>query len=173
MEYSLEVAEVKKVIDAVRDGKPYDKEQFMFYHRNRNHFNVGAEVTSLTALGGGKYRDNLGQVWEEQSTFKNFFHMGKANWLGSIVGLSSPESKKFLRDDNTSGLGGEFEMIVRMSDGKRIDALTNASYQETYNFGRTRQTGAHKTLDVDPHNQDPNYTVKVNTGTVVFASQNP
>jgi hypothetical protein len=168
MEYPLDAATVKKVIDAVLAGQPYDKEQFMYYHLNRNHFNVKAEVTSLTALGAGKYRDNLGHVWEEQSTFKNYFHMGMGNWLGSMVGVSNPESKKFLRDDDTTGLGGEFEMIIRTSDGKRIDALTNAAYQETYNFGRTRNTGAHKTLDVDPHNQDAGYTINVNTGTVKF-----
>ena len=75
MQYSLNPIEVKKVIDAVAKGLPYDYNQFMYYHLNRNHFNVGNEVTSLTEMTGGRFLDNAGNAWTEVSTLKNFFHM--------------------------------------------------------------------------------------------------
>jgi predicted DNA-binding protein (MmcQ/YjbR family) len=167
MSYPLDPATVKTVIDAVLEDQPFDKAQFEFYHLNRNFFNVKTEVTTLTSIGNMKYRDNLGNEWTEQPTWKNWFHMDKGNWLGSVLGFSNAQSRKFLRDDN-SPLGGEFEMIIRTSDGKRIDAMTNPGYQETYNFGRTRLTGAHKKLDVDTHNANGAYVSQGNMGSVKF-----
>ncbi len=165
MAYSLDPNEVKKVIDKKIKNKPYNRDQFMYYHLNRNHFNVGNEVTRLTQIADKRYKDNLGFEWLEVSVLKNFFHMPKGNWAGSLLGVAEPYSRKFLRDDNISGLGGEFEMIIR-KDGKRIDALTHEGYQETYNFGKTRNASIHKLLDVDPHMENNQYTIKKNTGSV-------
>ena len=170
MSYTLDPGEVKKVIDNKLSGKPFDKEQFMYYHLHRNHFNVKSEVKSLKHIEGSKFRDNFGFIWEEQSMIKNFFHMPKGNWAGSVMGLSKPYSRKFLRDDTVSGIGGEFEMIIRF-DGKRIDALTHGDYQETYNFGKTRNTSEHYALDVEPHRENPNYTFNKNTGSVMIIEQ--
>lgn len=165
MEYSLDPIEVKKVVDAVKNGEKYDKKQFMHYHLNRNVFNVKKEVTKLTYLIGKKFRDNKGNIWEEAPRWKNWFHTPKPTYLGSILGVMKPYSRKFLRLDKETGLGGEFEMIIR-HDGKRIDALTHEGYQETYNFGPTSNSDLHILLDVDPHNENPDYTVKKDTGTV-------
>lgn len=167
MKYSLDPREVKKVIDAKRKGLPHDRNQFLFYHLHRNYFNVKSEVTNLRHLTGNKFVDNLGHSWEEQSNFRNFFHMPKTNWVASMAGVSTPYSRKFLRDDHVTGLDGEFEMIIR-HDGKRIDALTHGDYQETYNFGRTRDTGAHKTLDVDTHRENSAYTFRQDMGKVLI-----
>lgn len=83
-----------------------------------------------------------------------------------MIRVSLPESRKFLRDDTASGLNGEFEMIIRSSDGKRVDALTHEEYQETYNFGRTRNTTIHKKLDVGTHRKNGKYTFKMDMGKV-------
>jgi hypothetical protein len=104
-------------------------------------------------------------MWEEVKSNKNFFHMPKLNWAGSIVGITTPYSRKFLLDDIASGLNGEFEMIIRR-DGKRIDALTHEDYQETYNYGRTRNGREHKLLDVDPHLENSAYTLRQDMGKV-------
>jgi len=128
--YSLDPTEVRKVIDLILAGKPYDKEQFRFYHYYRNHFNVKDEVTTLKKIKGRQYVDNNGNLWEKQ-------------------------------------LGGEHEMVIRY-DGKRIDALTCEKYQETYNFGRTRNAFVHKRLDMDPHDKDTVYLVRQDTGHVSF-----
>lgn len=165
MSYSLNPLDVKKVIDAKLKGKPYDKKQFLFYHLNRNYFNVKNDIKFLRHLNGTKYTDNFGRIWEVQSDVKNFFHMPKDNWAGSVLGLTKPYSRKFLLDDNTSGIEGEFEMIIR-HDGKRIDALTHESYQETYNFARTRNSIDHKILDIDPHRENSNYSFKQDMGRV-------
>lgn len=168
MSFSLRPADVKAVIDAKLKGDPYNAAQFLYYHLYRNHFNVKNEVNKLTRMSQSKYRDNLGHVWTEVSTFKNFFHMPFTNWVGSQAGVSTAYSRKFLRDDNVSGLGGEFEMIIRTQDGKRVDALTHAKYQETYNFGRTRFGSVHKKLDVDTHNKNGGYTYRRNMGSVTI-----
>ncbi len=164
MIYSLEPKEVKKVLDAVLNSKPYDKSQFMYYHLNRNYFNVKSEVRSLTQQDGKKYIDNFGRTWEVQSNLKNYYHMSSLDWLGGMFG--KPYCRKFLLDDAVTGLHGEFEMIIR-NDGKRIDALVSAEYQETYNFGRTRNTSEHIKLDVNPHRENSKYSFKQNMGTVV------
>jgi len=143
----------------------YDHKQFMFYHLNRYKFNVGADIYTLTAIGSEKYRDNKGYVWTEVHTVKNYFHMPKGNYVGSLTGISKPYSRKFLRDDTVSGLGGEFEMIIR-HDGKRVDSLTHEAFQETYNFGRTRNFKKHKLFDVDPHKENSKYVSGPSTGSV-------
>jgi hypothetical protein len=165
MSYSLAPEEVKKVMQARLTSQPYNKAQFEYYHLHRNYFNVKDEVTTLERIGGRKYRDNRGNIWEEQPRLKNFFHMPKGNWLGSLLHLTKPYSRKFLRNDTTSGLGGEFEMIIR-HDGKRIDAFVHESYQETYNFAPTRNFKAHKLLDVDTHRSNSRYTFKMDMGRV-------
>lgn len=165
--YSLDPAEVRKVIELVLAGKPYDKEQFRFYHYYRNRFNVKDEVKTLKRIKGRQYVDNNGNLWERQLTLKNFFHMPPLNYFGSMLGLTKPYSVKYLRDDNESGVGGEYEMVIR-HDGKRIDALTCEKYQETYNFGRTRNAFVHKRLDMDPHDKDTEYMVKQDAGHVSF-----
>ena len=171
MEYSLNPIDVKSVIDAKLNGRPHDEAQFLYYHLCRNHFNVHKEINTLQHVADKKYKYNLGNIWEEVSTAKNFFHMPLSNWAGSIVGISTPYSRKFLRDDNVTGIGGEFEMIIR-HDGKRIDALTDVKYQETYNFARTRNFTAHKMMDVDTHTKNGDYTFKQNMGQVII-SDNP
>ena len=165
--YPLQPLVVREIIENRLAGRPYNQEQFMYYHLHRNHFNVKGEVTQLTKTAGGNFLDNLGHTWEEVSTLKNYFHMPTANWVASTTtfGLVKPYSRKFLRDDNVTGVMGEFEMIIR-HDGKRIDALTHETYQETYNFGRTRNTSQHIDLDVNPHRENPNYEIRINTGRV-------
>jgi hypothetical protein len=167
MPYSLDAKEVKKVIDAKLSGQPYDQTQFLFYHLYRNYFNVKDEVKTLKKIGEKSYKDNLGFVWAEVSTLKNYYHMPLSNWIGSMIGASTAYSRKFLRDDNITGIGGEFEMIIR-NDGKRIDALTNEEFQETYNFGRTRNFSEHKKLDVDTHSENGKYTFKRDLGKVTI-----
>jgi len=167
MPYSMIPRDVRPVVEAVIAGRDHAAAQFLYYHLNRNHFNVGREVTTLRRTGGDRFVDNLGNVWEEQSIVANYFHMPLGNWVGSNLGLTAPHSRKFLRDDTVSGLNGEFEMIIR-HDGKRIDALTHEGYQETYNFGRTRNFRDHKTLDVDPHNANGNYAFRMDTGSVTI-----
>jgi hypothetical protein len=167
MNYPLNPEEVKKVMDAKLTGRPYDEQQFLYYHLHRNYFNIKTEVTSLKPIDHKKYQDNLGNIWQEQPVFKTFFHMPKSNWFISLMGLSKPYSRKFIRDDTSTGLGGEFEMVIR-SDGKRIDALVHESYQETYNFGRTRNYSAHKILDVDTHRKNTGYTFKMDMGYVTI-----
>jgi hypothetical protein len=167
MKYSLNPADVRRVLDAKLQGRPYDQQHFLFYHLHRNLLNVKLEVTNLRRISPDSYVDNLGNTWAVQSNLANFFHMPTSNWMGSIVGISTPYSRKFLRDDTVSGLDGEFEMIIR-SDGERIDTLTHAGYQGTYNFGSTRDMRAHKTLDVDPHWQHSHYTFRQDMGRVII-----
>jgi hypothetical protein len=167
MIYSLIPRDVKKVIDSVLADRPYDKEQFLFYHLNRNHFNVKNEIRFLKHLSGKRYVDNFSRTWELQPDLKNFFHMPKGNWAGSMMGLTTPYSRKFLLDDTVSGLEGEFEIIVRY-DGKRIDALTHEDYQETYNFARTRDGKSHRKLDVDPHTKNSKYALRQDMGKVLI-----
>ena len=143
---------------------PYDHKQFMYYHLNRYKFNVKGDIYTLTAIGNNQYRDNTGLIWQEVHTIKNVYHMPKLNYVTSVAGITKPYSRKFLRDD-TGTIGGEFEMIIK-HDGRRIDALTHEKYQETYNFGRTRNTIEHIKLDVDPHKENPNYVVGPTTGRV-------
>jgi hypothetical protein len=163
MAYSLDPLEVKKVIDAYLNDKPHDNDQFWYYHLYRNYFNVKKEITTLTRKDKSSFVDNFGNVWTELSSFLNFYHMNKGNWLGSVIGVSTPESRKFLLDDNITGLNGQFEMIIR-KDGKRIDALTHETYQETYNFGRT--SIIHAKLDVKTHEKSGAYTFKQDMGSV-------
>ena len=92
-------------------GRPYDFQQFMYYHLYRNRFNVKGEIHQLRAIGQNRYRDNLGHTWEEQATWKNYFHMPFGNYVGSNLGLTTPYSRKFLRDDNETGVGGELSLI--------------------------------------------------------------
>lgn len=148
--YSLDPMEVKRVIELKLAGKEYDEEQFKFYHLNRNHFNVKNNVVALTAIGGDKFIDINGNIWEEQSAIKNLFHMTP----DEMVMPRKP--RKFLRDDN-SLLGGEFEIVIR-PDETRITGNVSCRLQETYNFGRTREIGKHKTLDVTPHFWDGLFT---------------
>ena len=96
--------------------------------------------------------------------------MPKGNWVCCNLGICTPYSRKFLLDDEISSIGGEFEMVIR-HDGKRIDALTKKEYQETYNFGRTREFSKHKLLDVDPHSNNPNYSFKEDMGNVVITEK--
>ena len=167
MLYSLEPKEVKKVITAYLNDKPYDEKQFLFYHLNRNYFNVKGEIKTLKKIVNNKFIDNLQFVWEEQPPLKNFSHMSKFNWAASAFGLAKPETRKFLRDDNVTGVDGEFEIIIRTKDGKRIDALTDESYQETYNYGRTRKTADHKKIDFYTHYlKGSNYSFKMDMGFV-------
>jgi hypothetical protein len=166
MDYSLDPVEVKKVIDLKLAGKEYNEEQFKFYHLHRNHFNIKNEITSLTAIGSDKFLDNKNNIWREEPTMKNLYHMSTWEWVKGMGGAKK-YSRKFLRDDN-SIIGGEFEIIVRY-DSKRIDALTEPQYQETYNFGKTKglfDSTAHVKLDVDPHKNLKNYVSVGNTGFV-------
>ena len=163
--YDLNPEVVRAVILAKIQSQPYDENQMVFYHLHRNHFNVKGEVNRLESIGASNYRDNLGYVWTELSTLKNFFHMPKGNYVTSMLGITTPYSRKFIRDDDVSGLFGEYEMIVR-HDGKRVDGLIHADYQETYNFGRTRNFTEHKALDVDTHYANSNYEIKQDMGWV-------
>ena len=165
MTFSLEPKDVKTVIEAFYDGKPFNPVQFLYYHHERNYFNVHSEIKKLKYISDDNYEDNQGYIWEEQSNLKNPYHMPKGSLVKSILGLDLPYSRKFLRDDNNSGLEGEFEMIIR-HDGKRIDALTHEGYQETYNFGRSRNWLRHYRLDMLTHDWWPEYTYKHDMGCV-------
>jgi len=143
----------------------YDHKQFMHYHLNRYKFNVKADIYTLTAVAKRKYRDNIGHLWTEVHTAQNYFHMPKGNYITTLAQVTKPYSRKFLRNDNVSGIGGEFEMIIR-HDGKRVDSLTHEKFQETYNFGRTSNFKEHKLFDVDPHNENANYAKGPSTGSV-------
>ena len=168
MNYSLHPNEVKKTVDKIRNAlivKDITDAQFLYYHLNRNQFNVKTEVKTLTHKSDNKFVDNLGYIWSEVDTMKNLFHMPKINYATTMLNLSKPYSRKFLRDDTLSGINGEFEMIIR-HDGKRIDAITNPVFQETYNFGRTRNSWEHTYLDILPHKINPNYGYIKNMGEV-------
>lgn len=167
MSYSLLPQDIRQVLDAKLGGQPYDQAQLLYYHLNRNYFNVKSEVTTLRAIGQGRYIDNLNHIWNEAASWRNYYHMPLVSWIGSSLGISTPFSRKFLRDDNLSGLRGEFEMIIR-HDGKRIDALVDPSYQETYNYGRTIDSSAHTALDVRTHNANPNYVSQGDMGKVTI-----
>ena len=157
MNYSLDPGEVKKFLDAIVTGKEYNMERFGFYHLNRNHFNVKNTVGFLKAVGDNKFKDKAGAIWEEQPFEKNTFHMPlydsiqrvgkKLPYIGGKE--KQPYSRKFLRDD-PSPLQGEFELVIRR-DEKRIGGDLSCRMQETYNYGRTRDTGRHALLDVSPH----------------------
>ena len=151
----MDLKKIRSIIENVLITNEYAVE-FMYYHRNRNMFNVG-KIESLHHIGSNEFRDNFGNIWNEVNTLKNFFHMSKADYAKSLLsfGQIKPYSRKFLRDDN-GFLKGEFEMIIRQ-DGKRIDAITNSTYQETYNFGRTKNANEHYVLDVKPHRLDSKY----------------
>ncbi|WP_288427245.1 hypothetical protein [uncultured Spirosoma sp.] len=174
--YPLEASEVRKVITNKINNKPYNEEQFLYYHLNRNFFNVKNEITTLKKIENGIYVDNMNNIWTEVDVRKNFFHMPTSNFLGTILKEKIPEiqkvidiepiySRKFLRDDTISGIGGEFEMIIR-HDGKRIDATVDPKYQETYNYGRTKNAEIHTILDVITHTVNPNYSFRKDMGSV-------
>ena len=38
--YTLNPSEVKQVIDAKLNDRPYNEKQFLYYHLNRNYFNI-------------------------------------------------------------------------------------------------------------------------------------
>jgi len=165
-QYSFDSKEVKKIIDSYANGNMKVKDQFMFYHLNRNIFNVKDEITTLKYFALNHFKDNFNRTWLEVPTFMNKYHMPKEDYHLMSVGFKKPYSRKFLLNDNFSGIDGQFEMIIRY-DGKRIDALTHEGYQETYNFGRTiRHPFLHNTLDIKPHFENPNYTFKQDMGSV-------
>ncbi len=165
-DYQFSADRIKIICDKeANDLTPWYSDEFMFYHLNRNHFNIKNEVTSLTRTSGSAFLDNLGNLWYETAAKKNFFHMPALNYIKSQAGLEKAYSRKFLRDDTVTGLGGEFEIIIR-KDGKRIDALTSDDFQETYNFGRTRDAARHTRLDILPHALNADYVVKRNNGWV-------
>lgn len=180
--YSLQGAEVKRVIEAKLNwslqqfvpfgsGQPYDEDQWIYYHLNRNYFNVGSEIKTLTHVKGDEFKDNFGKIWKEVSSSKNKYHMPPADYARALMG-DAPYSRKFLQDDDSSdGPGGEFEMIIR-HDGVRIGANINATYQETYNFGRTRNMRQHYVLDMAPHGVHSNYTYKSDLGSVTIIEEN-
>ncbi|MEM9837467.1 MAG: hypothetical protein AAF828_13250 [Bacteroidota bacterium] len=168
MAYSLRPEVVKKVLEEALNPKTYDHDRFMYYHLYRNYFNVGSEVTKLTRTAQGTFLDNQNNHWRELGLMGNAFHMPKMELAKSLLDDSrKPYSRKFLREDHTTGLGGEFEMIIRY-DGKRIDAYTHEKYQETYNFGRTTNAGLHTIYDVTPHMWNSNYTFKKDNGWVTI-----
>ena len=100
MNYSLDPKDVKKVIDAKLNEKQYDENQFRYYHLHRNYFNLKNEIKTLKRTGEKKYLDNMGHTWDEQHVIKNFYHMPTSNWVASIFHITTPYSRKFLRDDN-------------------------------------------------------------------------
>jgi len=132
------------------------KQEFMFYHKHRNDFNIaGNSVTNLKKTGDKRFIDNYNRLWTEASPKENFFHSPKADWFLATYFDGKPYSRKFLAPD-TGVLKGEFEMIIR-HDGVRITKHTNEEYMETYNFGRTLKNDEHLVLDVEPHYLDSNY----------------
>lgn len=190
--YSLQPDEVKRIVEAKYQWetgsaswyefwagadnrvKPYKEDQWLYYHLHRNFFNVKSEIKTLKKIGNREYRDNLGRIWTEISTFKNLYHMPLSNYIGSQIPLvgSTPYSRKFLSpDDRSDGAGGEFEMIIR-NDGRRITSDVNAEYQETYNYGRTNDgTNRHAILDVYSHQANPNYTYHAKNGSVTISER--
>jgi len=168
MKYTRDEIEIRKVLDNKLNGKPFNEDQFLDYHLNRNEFNVQNTIITLTKnIFWGYYVDDCGKKWMELPTIMNKYHMPKENWEKSIMYLAKPDSRKFIRNDG-SKIGGQFEIIIQ-HDGKRIDANTDAKFQETYNFGRTiSHPWAHKILDIDPHFKNPNYTFKKDMGSVTI-----
>lgn len=141
--YTLDPVEVRKIMDLKSSGMKYNEEQFRYYHLNRNHFNVKNDIGFLRAIGNNKFIDIQKNIWEEQPVEKNLFHMTFKEML------ISEKPRKFLRDDHTT-LGGEFEIVIRKNK-IRITGDISCRLQETYNFGRTRDTAKHMALDVWPH----------------------
>lgn len=163
MAYTGTIGEARKLLDDILANRPYDNELFMELHLSRNQYNIGT-VYSLHELANGTFRDNCGRIWTRVSSLKNKFHQPLGTWIGSSLGLATPYSYKFLSPDIESGLGGEYEMIIRVSDNKRLDAVAHMDWQETYNFGPTAQFWNHKKLDVDPHGVNPNYNFLAERG---------
>ena len=164
MAFTKDPVRDRALLDAVLANKEYDTNELMQLHLNRNEYNVG-RIAYLTHQNGDRFVDSAGRMWTELPTYKNWFHMPKTSYFASVLtgGLAKPYSRKFVSPDMSSGLRGEFEMIIR-HDGKRIDAITHEGYQETYNFGPTDQFSAHKKLDVDTHNANDHYEFRRDMG---------
>ncbi len=138
---------------------------------HRNYFNFKYELKTLTKTKGiWKYVDNAGKIWTELPTIGNKFHMPEEEYnFKTISGLKRPWSRKFLRDDNESGIGGEFELIIRHDNV----AITEGKYLATYNFGRTRDIRRHRILDVNPHTDDTFYYYQQpNEKTIIIIERN-
>ena len=186
-EYPMDPKEVRRVINAklnsvktatisllvpgkwIADGAPipekYSEEQFMYYHLRRNYFNIKDDIRTLTQRNEKEFIDDKGNVWTELPISQSLFHMPMKEAIKAKLGDGPPYSRKFIRDDNETGVGGEFELIVRQ-DGKRIDAPTSMEYQESYNFAHTRDSADHTILDVTPHFINKNYIFYRNMGNV-------
>jgi len=139
-------------------------EEFLYYHKNRNGFNVSgvnwlkANLSNLTS-GQHRYTDNHGRVWiEERIGIK--YHVPAENWPSDAFrDVKNRYARKFLLMDNLPGWhGASSEMIIHQS-GSRI---VRGPYMETYNYGVSGfmstfnpgwvgNVGPHKLFDVDPH----------------------
>jgi hypothetical protein len=129
------------------------RERFQFYHLHRNYFNFETETgLTLTAVryGTNEFKDNSGRRWSELTGIKNYFHMPLADGIKATMGIGEPWSRKFISDDTTD-LGGEYELIVRGQANLDHSSEKNGKYQATYNYGRTRDERNHAILDVLPH----------------------
>ena len=157
----------RALIDAVYSDEPYDADAWLELHLNRNEYNVG-HVPQLTHSFGRWWTDSAGRTWTEVPVFMNKYHMSDEDFRRAMNPLNGeePYSRKFLARDHETGLEGEFEMIIRSSDRKRIDALTHEIYQETYNFGPTLSSPLrHAKLDIDPHTElGGDYAVRTDRG---------
>lgn len=183
----LSLIEIKKLLDKVfllQDLKklnPEELEHFNYYHRNRNKFNIKQDVVSLTknCKDGNIFIDIHGNRWKEAFLWQNKFHMPDHRYKKSRSEerfspfFQNPDavrySRKFLRDD-TGDLEGEFELIIHET-GERIDGgnLNRVDYQESYNYGRTRNVLRHLILDVNPHNKNNKYiALKKDMGSVII-----
>lgn len=156
MAYSGSNSDARKLLDAILAGREYDEAEWLELHLSRNIYNVGY-VASLTEQADGSYLDPLGRRWRRVGALGNVYHSSWGNAIGSSLGLVTPFSMKFLCPDDQSGLEGEYEIIVRTSDGARLTARNDAVRQETYNFGRTENFWQHKKLDMDPHGDNGGY----------------
>jgi len=160
-----------------KDDKDKLAHVFMIYHLYRNYYNIH-NVGALYQISKDKFTETksdqcTARIWTLKGNTKNLFHQSKGEW---VMGYWERKTIKLLSPDNRKDSpGGEFEMIVRLNkdrkSGVRIDGSKtgdNFLYQETYNFGRTEDTNAHKKLDVDSHFYTNDYLIYTDRSLVKF-----
>ena len=167
MAFVLDPAAHRELINAVWNDEEFDAAAWAELHLARNEYNV-KHVNRLTHTFGRWFTDERGRRWMEVPVRMNQYHMSPEDFAEATrwINPEPPYSRKFLANDHETGLGGQFEMIIRTEDNKRIDALTHEGFQETYNFGHTISSWRrHLALDVNPHKDiGGNYAVRHDRG---------
>jgi len=148
-----DTVKIKLFLDDYMTSAEPNHEEFQYYHLNRNYFNYYTSLQmTLNQIGhSNQYQSEGHGIWTELAGHLNFFHMPLGHDVLSISGITKPWSRKFVRDDNDTGIGGEYELIVKNKALLNPDSEKYGKYQATYNFGRTANTSRHYKLDVEPH----------------------